>query len=37
VLSAAFAFPGFIALLPAGGAAALILGGSAAARFGPSS
>jgi peptidoglycan/LPS O-acetylase OafA/YrhL len=36
VLSAAFAFPGFLALLPAGGAAALILGGSAAARFGPS-
>jgi peptidoglycan/LPS O-acetylase OafA/YrhL len=36
VLSGTNAFPGFLALLPAGGAAALILGGSAAARFGPS-
>ena len=35
VLSAAFAFPGYLALLPAGGAAVLILGGSAAGRFGP--
>ena len=36
VLSGTVAFPGVLALLPAGGAAALILGGSAAARFGPS-
>src|SRR6201999_773261 len=36
VLSGTNAFPGYLALLPAGGAAALILGGSAAARFGPS-
>jgi peptidoglycan/LPS O-acetylase OafA/YrhL len=35
VLSGTAAFPGFLALLPAGGAAALILGGSAAGRFGP--
>jgi peptidoglycan/LPS O-acetylase OafA/YrhL len=35
VLSGTNAFPGFLALLPAGGAAALILGGSAAGRFGP--
>jgi len=36
VLSGTAAFPGYLALLPAGGAAALILGGSAAGRFGPS-
>jgi peptidoglycan/LPS O-acetylase OafA/YrhL len=36
MLSGTNAFPGALALLPAGGAAALILGGSAAARFGPS-
>jgi peptidoglycan/LPS O-acetylase OafA/YrhL len=36
LLSGTNAFPGVLALLPAGGAAALILGGSAAARFGPS-
>jgi peptidoglycan/LPS O-acetylase OafA/YrhL len=36
VLSGTNAFPGVLALLPAGGAAALILGGSGAARFGPS-
>jgi peptidoglycan/LPS O-acetylase OafA/YrhL len=35
-LSGTQAFPGALALLPAGGAALLILGGSAAARFGPS-
>ncbi len=35
VLSGTTAFPGLIALLPAGGAAALILGGSAAGRLGP--
>jgi peptidoglycan/LPS O-acetylase OafA/YrhL len=35
VLSGTAAFPGFLALLPVGGAAALILGGSAAGRFGP--
>ena len=35
-LSGTQAFPGVLALLPAGGAALLILGGSAAARFGPS-
>jgi peptidoglycan/LPS O-acetylase OafA/YrhL len=35
-LSGTQAFPGVLALLPAGGAAALIIGGSAAARFGPS-
>jgi peptidoglycan/LPS O-acetylase OafA/YrhL len=35
-LSGTTAFPGYLALLPAGGAAALILGGSAAGRFGPS-
>jgi peptidoglycan/LPS O-acetylase OafA/YrhL len=35
-LSGTNAFPGYLALLPAGGAAALILGGSAAGRFGPS-
>jgi peptidoglycan/LPS O-acetylase OafA/YrhL len=34
-LSGTAAFPGALALLPAGGAAALILGGSAAGRFGP--
>jgi len=34
-LSGTTAFPGFIALLPAGGAALLILGGSAAGRRGP--
>ena len=34
VLNGTLAFPGYLALLPAGGAAALILGGSAAARFG---
>jgi peptidoglycan/LPS O-acetylase OafA/YrhL len=36
LLNGATAFPGAIALLPAGGAALLILGGSAAGRFGPS-
>ena len=36
VLSGTQAFPGVLALLPAGGAALLILGGSPAARFGPS-
>jgi peptidoglycan/LPS O-acetylase OafA/YrhL len=35
VLSGTDAFPGLVALLPAGGAAALILGGSAAGRLGP--
>jgi peptidoglycan/LPS O-acetylase OafA/YrhL len=35
-LSGTQAFPGVLALLPAGGAAALIAGGSATARFGPS-
>jgi peptidoglycan/LPS O-acetylase OafA/YrhL len=40
VIAAAFTlsgsgFPGLLALLPAGGAALLILGGSAGARFGP--
>jgi peptidoglycan/LPS O-acetylase OafA/YrhL len=35
-LSGTQAFPGVLALLPAGGAALLIIGGSAAARFGPS-
>ena len=35
-LSGTQAFPGVLALLPAGGTALLILGGSAAARFGPS-
>jgi peptidoglycan/LPS O-acetylase OafA/YrhL len=35
VLSGTNAFPGYLAALPAGGAAALILGGSAAGRFGP--
>jgi peptidoglycan/LPS O-acetylase OafA/YrhL len=34
-LNGTLAFPGYLALLPAGGAAALILGGSAAARYGP--
>jgi peptidoglycan/LPS O-acetylase OafA/YrhL len=34
-LSGTNAFPGYLALLPAGGTAALILGGSAAGRFGP--
>ena len=34
VLSGTQAFPGVLAVLPAGGAALLILGGSAAARFG---
>ena len=34
-LSGTTAFPGYLALLPAGGAALLILGGSAAGRFGP--
>jgi peptidoglycan/LPS O-acetylase OafA/YrhL len=34
-LSGTNAFPGYLALLPAGGAALLILGGSAAGRFGP--
>jgi peptidoglycan/LPS O-acetylase OafA/YrhL len=36
VLNGTHAFPGALALLPAGGTALLILGGSAAARFGPS-
>jgi peptidoglycan/LPS O-acetylase OafA/YrhL len=35
VLSGTNAFPGYLALLPAGAAAVLILGGSAAGRFGP--
>ena len=35
-LSGTQAFPGILAVAPAGGAALLILGGSAAARFGPS-
>jgi peptidoglycan/LPS O-acetylase OafA/YrhL len=35
VLSGTNAFPGYLALLPAGGAALLILGGSAEGRFGP--
>ena len=35
-LSGTQAFPGVLAVAPAGGAALLILGGSAAARFGPS-
>jgi peptidoglycan/LPS O-acetylase OafA/YrhL len=35
VLSGTDAFPGVLALLPAGGAAALILGGAVAGRFGP--
>ncbi|HTR94610.1 MAG TPA: acyltransferase family protein [Trebonia sp.] len=35
VLSGTTAFPGVLALLPAGGAALLILGGSAEGRFGP--
>jgi peptidoglycan/LPS O-acetylase OafA/YrhL len=35
VLSGTNAFPGYLAVLPAGGAAVLILGGSAAGRFGP--
>jgi peptidoglycan/LPS O-acetylase OafA/YrhL len=35
VLSGTNAFPGYLALLPAGGAALLILGGSAAGRLGP--
>jgi peptidoglycan/LPS O-acetylase OafA/YrhL len=35
VLSGTTAFPGAVALLPAGGAALLILGGSAEGRFGP--
>ncbi|MGH3247398.1 MAG: acyltransferase family protein [Trebonia sp.] len=35
VLSGTNAFPGYLALLPAAGAAAAILGGSAAGRFGP--
>jgi peptidoglycan/LPS O-acetylase OafA/YrhL len=35
-LSGTQAFPGVLALLPAGGTALLIIGGSAAARFGPS-
>ena len=35
VLSGTDAFPGALALLPVGGAALLILGGSAAGRFGP--
>jgi peptidoglycan/LPS O-acetylase OafA/YrhL len=34
-LSGTAAFPGFLALLPVGGAAALILGGSELGRFGP--
>ena len=36
VLSGSMAFPGALALLPAGGAALLIIGGSAAGEFGPS-
>jgi peptidoglycan/LPS O-acetylase OafA/YrhL len=36
VLSGKDAFPGTLALLPVGGSALLILGGSAAGRFGPS-
>jgi peptidoglycan/LPS O-acetylase OafA/YrhL len=36
VLSGTTAFPGSLALLPAGGAALLILGGSVAGRLGPS-
>ena len=36
VLSGNDAFPGVLALLPVGGSALLILGGSAAGRFGPS-
>jgi hypothetical protein len=36
VLSGTQAFPGLLALLPAGGAALLLIGGSAEARFGPS-
>jgi peptidoglycan/LPS O-acetylase OafA/YrhL len=36
VLSGTTAFPGVLALLPAGGAALMIIGGSAAARWGPS-
>jgi peptidoglycan/LPS O-acetylase OafA/YrhL len=35
VLSGTMAFPGVLALLPAGGAALLIIGGSAAGRWGP--
>jgi peptidoglycan/LPS O-acetylase OafA/YrhL len=35
VLSGTNAFPGYLAVAPAGGAAVLILGGSAAGRFGP--
>jgi peptidoglycan/LPS O-acetylase OafA/YrhL len=35
-LSGTTAFPGYLALLPVGGAALLILGGSALGRFGPS-
>jgi peptidoglycan/LPS O-acetylase OafA/YrhL len=35
VLNGSMAFPGALALLPAGGAVALIAGGSAAARLGP--
>jgi len=35
VLSGTTAFPGMLALLPAGGAALLIVGGSAAGRYGP--
>ncbi len=35
VLNGSMAFPGALALLPAGGAAALIAGGSATGRFGP--
>jgi peptidoglycan/LPS O-acetylase OafA/YrhL len=35
VLSGSMAFPGWLALLPAGGAALLIIGGSAAGRYGP--
>jgi peptidoglycan/LPS O-acetylase OafA/YrhL len=36
VLNGTQAFPGILALLPAGGAAVLLLGGSAAGRLGPS-
>jgi peptidoglycan/LPS O-acetylase OafA/YrhL len=35
VLNGSMAFPGVLALLPAGGAALLIIGGSAAGRWGP--
>jgi peptidoglycan/LPS O-acetylase OafA/YrhL len=36
VLSGTMAFPGVLALLPVGGAALMIIGGSAAGEFGPS-